>query len=465
MSGRTGGTRSRAGGGPPRVAYLVSQYPAVSHTFVEREIVALRALGVQVATFTIRAAPPSEQLTPATRLEGDRTVPLVGHPARRYLGALARVVRASPTSLIAAWWAAVRSGAPTVRSKIWQQFYLAEALLLVDEMRRREITHVHVHHANNAADIARLAVVLGRRLDTEQRDRWRWTLSMHGATEFFHPVRFDLAAKVRSAAVIACISEYCRGELLRVEPGADRATMAIVRMGVDTQVYRPPDGGRPERPPGHLRVLYVGRMVESKGLLELVGSVRDLIASGRTVTLMVAGTGPLEAVVRRIVTRYGLEAYVTLQGAVGQDRLPAMYHWADVHCLPSHAEGVPVVLMEAMATELPVVSTRIAGIPELVTERESGLLIEPGSARQLTASLAELADNPRLRAEMGARGRRRVLADFQPGPNALRLATAFGFDVGAPTCGTGSAGPAASAAAASSLDPWFPTDRARSRHP
>ena len=382
-----------------RVAYLVSQHPKLSHAFISSEVAALRRAGAHVRTFSVRAPGPSALLTEAGRAEAAQTTVLLAPDRTPLLLAHAWLLARSPASWARGLVRALRTGPRAPRAVLWQLFYFLEAVPLVREMHRDGLRHVHVHLANNAADIARTAVGIGQ--DLQGAGSWSWSLSMHGPTEFSDVRGFDLAAKVRSAAFVACITDYARSQLMALVEPEHWPRLHVVRMGVDLDSYPPSSKQRAARGAGPLRVLFVGRLVPEKGPSVLLDAVDLLRARGRDVELRLVGEGELATeLARRTV----------LTGPVPQDALPEQYAWADVFCLPSFAEGLPVVLMEAMATELPVVTTRITGIPELVVDRVNGRLVAPGRADLLADALASLADDPDLRARLGGDGRRAVLA-------------------------------------------------------
>jgi len=387
------------------VAYLVSQYPLISHTFVEREIDGLRKLGTEVHTFSVRE--PGALLSEAMRSEAERTVVLqssLGDVARSG----ARQLITHPRHSLASIARAAPTRQPGLRSRLWQVFYAAEAMRLVEEMNRAGLRHVHAHFANNGADIARAAIAYARSVDPE--GNWRWTFTMHGPTEFEAVERFDLAGKVGSAAGVACISDFTRSQLMRVSSPDHWEKLQVVHMSVDTDRFRPP--AQPRRHDGPLRILDVGRLVPEKGAPVLLDAVTQLAGRGVDVELRLVGGGELEPDLRTQIANRGLEDRVALVGPVGQDEILAQYHWADVFCLPSFAEGLPVVLMEAMATGQPVVTTPINGIPELVKDGENGYLVAPGRADLLADSLATLAADPELRARLGQQARSDVIAGF-----------------------------------------------------
>ncbi|MFI7589571.1 glycosyltransferase family 4 protein [Spongisporangium articulatum] len=409
-----------AGGHPalPPIAYLVSQYPKLSHEFVAREIRGLRALGVEVHTFSVRPAPDDEVRTQRDAAERDATHALQDDRSG-VVRALLHLARRHPIALLLTLVQALRTGPATARARLWQVFYLAEAALLVRHLRAEGLRHVHVHLANNGADIARLATALANRIEPR---RFTWSMAVHGPTEFADVMGSDLAAKVRAADFVTCISDFCRSQLMGLVEPEHWPKLHVVPMSVEPGRYAPVarEGGR--RP---ARVLFVGRLVPEKGPMVLLDALARLaVTAPGSVEARIVGAGPLAADLAARVRALGLHD-VQLLGALGQDDLPDQYAWADVFCLPSFAEGLPVVLMEAMATGLPVVTTPIAGIPELVTDGVHGLLVPPGRPDALVTALAALAGDPDRRRRLGRRGAQAVAQQHDAARNAALLLDVF----------------------------------------
>jgi len=390
-----------------RIAYLASRYPAVSHTFIQREIAGLRDQGVTIDTFAIRRAQPDEVLSRADEAEARATYALLpvrfSHLLRAHLRALVRHPRGYRATLAEA----IRLAPAGARGALWQIFYFGESVLLWDRCRRRGATHVHAHFANVASDVALLAAWLGREAGEGPRS---WSLTMHGSTELYDVPGFRLAEKARAAAFVACVSDFTRSQMMLFLEEARWPALALVRCGVDPARFAPRAAGGGGR--GPLRVLTVGRLVGGKGFALLLDAVHALAARGRDVALTVVGDGPSRGHLHAQAARLGLGDRVEWVGALGQDEIRERYASADVFCLPSFAEGVPVVLMEAMAMEIPVVATRIAGIPELIEDGVSGLLVTPARVDELADALDRLAGDPGLRARLGAAGRAAVLEGY-----------------------------------------------------
>jgi colanic acid/amylovoran biosynthesis glycosyltransferase len=387
-----------------RLAYLCSRYPWISHTFVLREVRALRGLGVAIETFAVVTSDSGQLRTDADREAFASTEALRPVRVLALGAALARLVGRRAGWRTAAF--ALHRGRARPRDTLWQLFYLVEAELLRAALERRGLHHLHVHFANPAADVALLAT----RLSHERGDDspLRFSFTMHGPTEFQEPDRNRLAEKARAAAFVVCISEYARAQLERVAGPEVRPRLEVVHCGVDLGRF----ASVQREPRDETTILCVGRLVAEKGQTVLLDGLAALRRNRQPVRLVLVGDGPTRAALETRARELCIDAHVTFAGAVGQDEIGDWYTRADVFCLPSFAEGVPVALMEAMATELPVITTPVAGIPELVEHGVSGLLVEPGDADVLADALATLTVDPSLRRRMGAAGRARVLAEF-----------------------------------------------------
>jgi len=375
-----------------RVAHLSAEYPKLSHTFIAREVDALRRRGVQVDTFTIRRTPPAGLLSPADRAEDAATFSVLPAPPLALARAHARLLRRSPARYLRACRLALHAGASGRPSPLWRLFYLAEAGRLADELDRRGIAHVHAHFVNVAGAVAMLATAL-------RGSGASWSFTMHGPLEFDDVPGHAIPAKVRDAAFVACISEFCRAQLMRqVEPN-EWGKLHVVRCGVRPEEYDAPARGPLPRGPLHL--VAVGRLAPMKGF----GVLLEAMAELPDARLTLVGDGPERAALEATAARHGVAARVRFAGALGAPGVTALLGEADVFCLPSFAEGVPVVLMEAMAARVPVVATAVNGIPELVADGRTGLLVAPGRAAPLVAAVRALAGDPERRRTMGAAGR------------------------------------------------------------
>lgn len=420
-----------------RVAYVVGRYPAVSHAFVTREVLALRAAGVEVETISIHRAGDDDALSATDRAERERTYALLPVRWGALLGAHLRAFAGSPRAYLQTLAGALRSGPAGVRGRVWQLFYFLEAIMVWNRCRSRGVRHLHAHHLNQAADAAMLAV---RYANARGGPAWTWSFTMHGPNELYDVSRFQLAEKASEAAAVACISDFARSQVMGFTDEARWPRFTVVHCGVDPTEFDPgkapsPNGAAPENAPAAeatpFNVLYVGRLVPFKGQAILLEAIAALRARGIDARLTLIGEGPAREGAERRAAEFGLGGEARFAGAVGQDEIRSHYAAADVFCLPSFAEGVPVVLMEAMAMEVPVVTSRIMGISELVDDGEQGLLVRPGRADELAAALERLARDPALRERLGRGGRAKVSAEFDVRESGRRLAAIFAAQEGA----------------------------------
>ena len=391
MLHRAGGGRVRARArrvdlpSRKRVAYVVTHYPLISHTFILREVLALRRLGVAVEMFAIHKAVPEEVLTDEDAAEAAATTSVLPLGYLPFVRAHLRALWHSPAAYTATLKYALAQSPRGAKAHLWQVFYFAEAVVVWSGCAQRSVHHLHAHFANAGADVAWLACELGRRIDPATP--WHWSFTMHGCIEFFEVSRFNLLRKVSAAGLVVCISEFTRAQLMALCDPADWPKLRVVHCGVELDRYRPVGQRGAHR--GPLRILSVGRLSHEKGQPMLLAAVAELQQRGVSVRLTLVGDGPMRSDLEEDAQRLGIEGIVTFTGSVGQDVMPAMFQDADIFCQPSFAEGIPVVLMEAMASGLPVVSSRLAGIPELITHGESGLLVPPGRPDLLADALRD----------------------------------------------------------------------------
>ena len=398
------------------LAYLVSRYPSVSHTFVLREVLALRAAGVRVDTYTVRRSDTGYRLSREDREARDTTQALVPADPLELVAAHLIALLTRPRCYLATLLLALALRAAGGKAALWQVFYFGEAVLMWHKCRRAGSRHIHAHHANVGSDVALLAAHLGG-------PGWSWSFTLHGPTELFDVHAHRLPQKTERARFVACISEYARSQLMGLVGTEHWSKLRLVHCGLDVERFGAVD--RSDRG-GVLRILNVGRAVPVKGQSLLLEAVTQLGREGIAAELTVVGDGPRATELREIAERLGVADRIEFAGAVGQDEILAFYRRADVFAMPSFAEGLPVVLMEAMATGMPVIASRIAGVPELVEDGVSGLLVTPGRLDELVAALAALLTaTPERRAAMGAAGRAKVEAEFASERTAEALLATF----------------------------------------
>jgi glycosyltransferase involved in cell wall biosynthesis len=391
------------------MAYLVSRYPAVSHTFILREVLGLRALGLGVEVASVN--PPDralQHMTPDERQEAERTYGLKQHGVPGAVSALGWAAATRPLALLRTLREALEFGRGTRR--IYALAYAVEAVMVARWMARRGLAHLHVHFGNEAAAVGTLVKVFsGVGL----------SLTIHGPDEFDDVPGQQLRRKVEAADRVVCISQFARSQLMRLSAPAHWAKLQLCRLGVDTRRFSP---AAKERAGGPVRLLSVGRLTPAKGQLLLVQACATLKGEGLAFKLTLVGDGPDRTRLEAAVATLELQSHVRLTGPLNQAEVRGELARADAFVLPSLAEGIPVVLMEAMACGVPCVSTPVNGIPELIEHDCNGLLATPGDVESLTQQLRRMVQDAALRARLAAAGRARVQERFDLATNVASLA-------------------------------------------
>jgi glycosyltransferase involved in cell wall biosynthesis len=391
-----------------RIAYLNTQYPSLSHTFIEREVRAVRALGIEVHTFSIRQPREMDQLSDVHAAAVANTYYILARPSE-LLGAFLWSLVCHPFCIAAAIASSQRLSPPGIRARLRHLIYVAEAAKLACEMGKRGLRHVHVHMANNGAAVAKLATVIDCRLS--------YSLSIHGSAEFFHVDSWCLKAKVEGAMFVRCISEFCRSQVMAWASPNVWHRLHIVHCGVDGAVFRP----RAAHDSGPLRILTVGRLDPIKGYPLLLQACAKLLDRGVEWTLDMVGDGPMRESLVQQAHELNLADRIKFSGAVGQDDIQRHFDQADVMVVCSFMEGIPVVLMEAMAKALAVIATSVGGIPELIDQNVNGILVTPGSVDALADALEELAKDRVKMGTMGEAARRKIIRDFDAAQSGRQM--------------------------------------------
>ncbi len=401
-------------GPAPRLAYLVSQYPTFSHTFVLREIASLREQGFEIRPASIRLPDrPVAELTTAERKEAESTFYVIHQGLRGALRALGWTLRHYPKGLIRSLAFTWTLGRFDIQKLIFNHFYWIEALMLGQWMAQNGLAHLHIHFATPAATVGMIA---------SKAFPIQYSLTVHGPDEFYDATGYYLREKVEHAKFILCISHFARSQLMKLAPYSDWDKLHVCRLGVDPDRFQPVSR---ETPNECFTIVSVGRLTEAKGQMILLRAVKRLTDAGRHLRLFLIGGGPLEAELKNWVCSHGLRSVVTLTGPVDQDHIQDYYRCADCFALASFAEGIPIVLMEAMAMAIPCVTTRITGIPELIHDESDGLLVPAGDDISLAAAIGLLMDDPALCQKLGEAGRVRVRADYHLGRNMAALGEKF----------------------------------------
>lgn len=394
------------------IAYLINQYPKVSHSFIRREILSLEAAGVRVSRFTIR--PCQETLVdPEDVAELAKTKVVLGVGLIGLLTNGFRVVLSRPRRWMQALILTLKLSQRAEKNFLYHLIYLAEACVLLRWFQAEQITHVHAHFGTNSTTVALLCQALGGP---------PYSFTVHGPEEFDQPVSLSLTLKIERARFVVAVSSFGRSQLYRWCPYAQWPKIQVVHCGVDDTFLTATLTPIPDRP--HL--VCVGRLCEQKGQLLLVYAAQQLAQAGVDFQLTLVGDGPLRSELTDLIKQYQLDDRLHITGWASGEQVQAALRAARALVLPSFAEGLPVVIMEALALGRPVISTYIAGIPELVIPNVNGWLVPAGSITELVTAMHQALTLPTDRlAEMGKAGYQLVKQRHDSALAANQLAQLF----------------------------------------
>ncbi|MDU8926231.1 glycosyltransferase [Alisedimentitalea sp. MJ-SS2] len=391
-----------------RIAYLTGEYPRATDTFIQREVAALRDHGLEVETCSIRRTGTEHHVGEEQRIEAANTFHVLEatkrplHLTSTHLQRLAR----NPIRYFKALKLALKTSPGGIKPTLYQLIYFVEAAVLARHVQTIGATHLHNHIAKSSCTVAMLASELSG---------IPYSFTLHGPDIFFEPIRWRLDEKIKRAAFVSCISEFCRSQAMAFSDAEYWQKLHIIHCGVD------PDRYTPEPRQRGTQMLFVGRLAAVKGLPVLFDAMKGMDLSD--LSLAIVGDGPDRVALEKLAAT--LPHDIDFMGYRSQSEVAALLKETDLLVLPSFAEGVPVVLMEAMAAEVPVLTTRIAGIPELVEHGISGLLVPPGDAKALADATTQILQDPDKASEMGRAGRAMVQAEFTSHTEAARLAHLF----------------------------------------
>ncbi|HRX78379.1 MAG TPA: glycosyltransferase family 4 protein [Pirellulaceae bacterium] len=315
-----------------------------------------------------------------------------------------------PIAYFAGLLFALRLARWNLRTAAYMVAYFLEAVVVGHMAEDLGVSHIHTHFSSTVAAICQR--VFGFSI----------SMTIHGPAEFGDIIGFNLREKVSASKFVVTISNFGKSQVMYGSNPSDWGKIEVCRLGVDTSRFVP----RPHRATSDfVNLITVGRLDPVKAQRVLIEAAEQLANSGRRFHLKIVGPGPDHDALADLIRSRNLQAYVSLAGAVNQDELMRLYEVTDIFVLASFAEGVPVVLMEAMAREIPCVATWVNGVPELIENGTSGYLVPPSNAAGIAAGIAALIDDEQLRARIGAAGRKRVLQDYDLVRNVTDLAVIF----------------------------------------
>jgi colanic acid/amylovoran biosynthesis glycosyltransferase len=415
---------------PPRraVAYVLTHHPRVALTFIAAEMMHLQRLGIDVAPISMNACSDADVAMPGGRIERDRTFYIKQAGARRAIVAVGRLAVQRPLGFARLTVRAMRSGGTDLRAIAWRLFHLVEGVLVADHCRAQGIRHVHAHFGQSPASIAWFAAESG---NLTEPGRWTWSFTIHGFQDFVNEQDSRLDLKTASASFVVCVSDFTRSQLMRITAPTSWSKYHIVRCGVDLRNFVPRATEPDNEPPC---VVIVARISPEKGHVVLLHALSILSGRGVAVSVQMIGGGPFRSELHAEALAAGLDHLIEFVGELEPQEVIERLARADVFCLPSFAEGLPVSIMEAMAVGVPVVSTYIGGIPELAIDGRTALTVPAGNAAALADAIQRMIENPDLRARLAAAARGEIERSYQSAANVTRLAELFtkaaGWDEG-----------------------------------
>jgi colanic acid/amylovoran biosynthesis glycosyltransferase len=406
-----------------KVAYIMSRFPKLTETFILYEMLAMQREGVQIEVYPLLRE-QTEVMHPeaAAFVESAHFQPCV---SLAILHANLHFVRRKPRIYLKTLW--------TLLSKNWGslRFFMGvfgifpKSVFFARQMEAENINHIHAHFASHPAAAAFII---------NQLNGIPYSFTAHGSD--LHRDRHMLREKVTSSAFVATISEYNKELIISECHGEYRDKVTVIHCGVDTEVFRFRSGETPyEKGEKPFMIICVGTLHEVKGQAVLIRACRKLHENGIDFTCHFVGDGPDRTTLTELVNQAGISGKVRFHGRQKRERIAELLQEADVLVAPSvptkdgRREGIPVVLMEAMSSGVPVITSNISGIPELVVDERTGLLVPPGDATSLAAALERYHQDPALRKRLGLSGRKMVIDEFDLYKNAANLAQRIGVEL------------------------------------
>lgn len=395
------------------VAYLINQYPKTSHSFIRREILALEQLGITVYRFSIRKSSLDSLVDSSDIAELRNTITLLDQGWVALFYAFLQCFTSSPITCVSSMLTSFQLGLHSKRGVLRHIFYLLEACLLKKELTKINVTHLHTHFGTNSATVALLCKLLGGP---------DYSFTVHGPEEFDDPKGLSLSKKIENSSFIIAISSYGKSQLMRHCSYEYWEKLKVVHCSVDNSFLEEHDRPIPIAP----RLVCVGRLCEQKGQLLLIDALYLLKEKRIAFKMILAGDGEMRPEIEQAIQMYGLSDYVSITGWLSGQQVKDEIIKSRALVLPSFAEGLPVVIMEAFALKRPVLSTYIAGIPELVQNGQNGWLVPAGDVYALSLNLEKiLSESPKRLLEMGRLGAQIVQQEHCDTIEAAKLINLF----------------------------------------
>lgn len=390
-----------------KIAYLTSDFPLASHTFISREIKELQKLGVNIACFAIHTPPEHEVAKEDDNFRG-KVFYIFPLDKWRFIRVHLKTFFRTPLKYLYWFWYVISRPQTKMRDRLRCVFHFFEGIYLADEMKKQQIDHIHSHFLQGNTTVA---MIISKFLNIT------YSVSVHNSTLPMDKVLQK--EKIEHAKFLISISEYNKKKLLETDPNSEKKIF-VVHCGLNPDHFLP----NPQLP-DVFTFLAVGRLTWEKSYPDLIEACRLLKEKNLIFQCIIVGDGDERQNLEQLIKRYKLEKEVNLVGLVLQEKIQTYYEQAHLFVLSSVTEGIPVVLMEAMSKGLPVVATHITGIPELVSHEKTGLLVPANQPQALAHAIEYFMNNPAIRTTMGLEGRKKVEQSFHIAKNAQKLKAIF----------------------------------------
>lgn len=358
-----------------KIAYFVNQYPGISHSFIRREIQALERQDVEVLRYAIRPS-ADNVIAPEDIKEFEKTEHIVRQSKLALLATMVSQAARTPLATLKTLGMALKLGHCSEAGLFRHFLYFGEALVLVSWMKREGVRHVHAHFGTNASIIAMLASEFG---DIQ------FSMTVHGPEEFEKPAQISLREKLERSAFTVAISKFGASQLKKISSPAHWSKIKIVHCGIEPDFY----ADQTVSLPAEKHMVCVGRLCAEKGQIDLVNALARAIKQIPDLSLSLIGDGPMRPDIEAAISAHNLADRIVLEGWKTPDEVTAAIAKARIFILPSYAEGLPVSIMEALTLRRPVISTYVAGIPELVRPDRNGWLVPAGDVAAIEATIVE----------------------------------------------------------------------------
>jgi glycosyltransferase involved in cell wall biosynthesis len=398
------------------IAYLTNQYPKVSHSFIRREIEALESIGVQISRLSIREA-DSSLIDPQDIVEKSKTWYLLKLSLVNIILKNLTILITRPLSFCRAFQFTFSISKGSEKGLLINMAYLIEACCLYNYCRKNRITHIHCHFGTNPTTVAMICKELGGP---------DFSFTSHGPEEYDKGKSISLSTKINKAKFVLAISYFGRSQLYRYTNYKNWSKIHIIRCTVSEKFIDSRLGSDSDSDSDSNDLICIGRLCEQKGQALLVDVVSELNSEGHNISLVLVGDGEMRGIIEEKIRQKQMENHITITGWASEAQVIEYIKNSKALLLPSFAEGLPVVIMESFALKKPVISSLIAGIPELVKDGHNGWLTPASDINSIKRAILELQSiAPAKLKDMGLNGRERVLKYHNSKLEAAKLANIF----------------------------------------